>query len=78
MKKSFVYRISAFIALPVLALCISVCTVKDSDEKISEPFNYSGYSTAVFRSYTKTSEYVEMSDGTKLAVDIYLPTRGPR
>lgn len=45
----------------------------NSSEKVSEPFNYSGYSTAEYTSYTKTSEYVEMDDGVKIAVDIYLP-----
>lgn len=49
----------------------------NSSEKISEPFQYSGYSTAEYDSYTKKSEYVEMSDGTKIAVDIYLPAGGP-
>lgn len=48
-----------------------------SSEKVSEPFHYSGYSTAQYDSYTKKSEYVEMSDGTKIAVDIYLPAGGP-
>ncbi|MCD8110462.1 MAG: CocE/NonD family hydrolase [Clostridiales bacterium] len=56
---------------------ISVSLASASTEKVSEPFNYSGYSTAEYSSYTKTSEYVEMSDGVKLAVDIYLPADGP-
>lgn len=49
----------------------------DSTEQVSNPFNYSGYTTAEYNSYTKTSQYVEMSDGTKIAVDIYLPADGP-
>lgn len=48
----------------------------DSAEKVSEPFKYSGYSSAEYSAYTKTSEYVEMSDGTKIAVDVYLPGGG--
>lgn len=47
-----------------------------SKDKVSEPFNYSGYSYPEYDSYTKTSEYVEMSDGVKIAVDIYLPKDG--
>ncbi len=46
-------------------------------EKVSEPFNYSGYSAAEYSSYIKSSEYVTMSDGVKIAVDIYLPADGP-
>jgi len=45
--------------------------------KVSAPFEYSGYSEAEYGSFTKTTQYVEMSDGTKLAVDVYLPDDGP-
>lgn len=55
----------------------SLSLATTSTEQVSEPFNYSGYSTAEYTSYTKTSQYVEMSDGTKIAVDIYLPSGGP-
>ena len=48
----------------------------DSGAKVSAPFQYSGYSSADYRSYTKSSEYVTLSDGTKIAVDIYLPGSG--
>lgn len=44
-----------------------------SAEKVSKPFEYSGYSSAEYTSYEKRSEYVEMDDGVKIAVDIYLP-----
>lgn len=47
-----------------------------NDEKVSAPFQYSGYSKAVYCDYQKTSEYVEMLDETKIAVDIYLPDNG--
>lgn len=55
----------------------SMSLASTSTAKVSEPFHYSGYSTADYRSYTKKSEYVTMSDGTKIAVDIYLPADGP-
>ncbi len=44
-----------------------------SEERISRPFEYSGYTKPEYSSYTKRSEYVTMPDGVKLAVDIYLP-----
>ena len=47
-------------------------------KKVSDPFNYSGYSSQVYKSYLKSSEYVEMSDGTKIAVDVYMPQGGPK
>ncbi len=55
----------------------SLSLASSSTEQVSEPFNYSGYSTAEYASYTKTSVYVELSDGVKIAVDIYLPADGP-
>lgn len=64
-------------AVLALMLVFSSCSSEQSTEKVSEPFNYSGYSEAEYSGYTKTSQYVEMSDGTKIAVDIYLPADGP-
>ena len=76
----------------LLALCLSIIaginiwlspstqitkSIASTDEtKISTPFNYSGYSTTEYTAYTKTSEYVTMDDGVKIAVDIYLPNDG--
>ena len=62
-------------ALVMAGIVVNVIGLRQED-KVSEPFNYSGYSKQIFKDYTKTSQYVEMSDGTKIAVDIYLPARG--
>jgi putative CocE/NonD family hydrolase len=56
---------------------LSLSLASTSTERVSEPFKYSGYSSAEYSSYTKTSIYVEMDDGVWLAVDIYLPASGP-
>lgn len=78
MKKNWFKRIISIMVCLVIAVSMTACLDKrGSDERISKPFNYAGYSIAAYRDYDKTSEYVEMSDGTKLAVDIYLPTDGP-
>ncbi len=42
-------------------------------EKISEPFKYSGYSSPEYNKYARSSEFVTMSDGVKLAANITLP-----
>jgi uncharacterized protein len=47
-------------------------------EKISRPLQYAGYSFPEFTTYQKISEYVGMPDGANLAVDIYLPSGGPK
>ena len=47
-------------------------------EKQSAHFVYTGYSAAEYKSFTKTSRYVAMPDGVKLATDIFLPADGPK
>jgi putative CocE/NonD family hydrolase len=46
------------------------------EEKISSLGRYSGYTPEIYDGFVRTSEYVSVSDGTKLAVDIFRPTRG--
>lgn len=43
----------------------------------SDLFVYEGYQTDMFETYDMTAQYVSMSDGVKLAVDVYLPAEGP-
>ncbi|GAB4343139.1 MAG: CocE/NonD family hydrolase [Candidatus Abyssubacteria bacterium] len=60
--------------------CVTACaTTRDAStrRRVSRPFEYSGYTTAEYKSHVKFSEYVEMSDGTRLAVDVFLPSGGP-
>ena len=66
--------IALMLALLTL-LGLAGCGQKET-EQVSKPFTYSGYTEAEYSDYKKVSEYVEMSDGTKLAVDVYLPTGG--
>ncbi|MCR5879574.1 CocE/NonD family hydrolase [Phenylobacterium sp. J367] len=44
-------------------------------ERVSRFGAYSGYSTAAYDGWVRTSLYVPVRDGTRLAVDIYRPTR---
>ncbi len=57
--------------------CVDSNNESSDAAKTSTYFNYSGYSQEEYSSVSKQSQYVEMSDGVKLAVDIYLPTDGP-
>ncbi len=43
--------------------------------KVSRPGVYSGWSEPVYDGHQRSSFYVEVRDGTKLAVDLYRPTR---
>jgi len=49
----------------------------ESASKVSKPLEYAGYSRAEYKSHKKWSVYVPARDGTKLAVDVYLPAEGP-
>ena len=45
-------------------------------ELISRPGQYQGYSQAVFDGWQRTSQYVTVRDGTRIAIDILRPTKG--
>lgn len=54
--------------------CVNKNSSSDSDNQISKPGEYNGYSDAIYADdYEISSLYVEVRDGTKLAVDIYRP-----
>lgn len=61
------------VSLAVLSTCLYA---KDSTDarKISEPGYYSGYAPARYDGYRRSSFYIPMRDGTKLAVDLFRPT----
>ncbi len=73
-------------ALFVVSLALLGCseappeknTVVESErevQKISKPGVYEGYAEERFDGYDLSSEYVAMRDGTRLAVDIFRPTK---
>ena len=79
MKKKM-RKLSITIFVLLVALVISTPELLSSEAgtgKVSRPFEYSGYSFPKYKSYTRSPHYVSMFDGTKLAVDIYLPVEGP-
>ena len=61
------------------AQAATATTVSDtSSKRVSEHFKYSGYSAPEYKSSSKETTFVAMSDGTKLAVDVFLPKDGPK
>ncbi len=46
-----------------------------SPVRMSRFGEYSGYSEAVYDAWVRTSQYISVRDGTRLAVDVYRPTR---
>ncbi len=45
-------------------------------EKVSRFGEYRGYSEAIYDGHVRRSDYLTLSDGTKLAYDVLLPTKG--
>jgi len=72
-------KLSITIFVLLVALVISTPELLSSEAKtgkVSRPFEYAGYSFPQYKSYTRSSHFVSMFDGTKLGVDIYLPVKG--
>ncbi len=65
------------IAAVMLIFATASAAAGETLSRVSKPFDYSGYSQKEYSDYTKTSYYVPMSDGVKIAVDVYLPAKGP-
>jgi putative CocE/NonD family hydrolase len=48
-----------------------------TEQKVSAPGQYSGYTSPEYKSWTTTSQYVTMRDGVRIAVDVDIPADGP-
>lgn len=46
-----------------------------TSENVSEFGKYQGYTTNLYDGYRRTSDFLTLSDGTRLAYDLYLPTK---
>jgi len=60
------------IALALTALA-AACASKPETKRVSRPFAYAGYSYTSFSKVERSSAYVTMSDGTRIATEVYLP-----
>ena len=56
------------------AVVESISSYSSPANRVSKPGEYTGYSDAIYDDrYELTSRYIQMSDGTKLAMDLYRP-----
>lgn len=64
-------------ASSLLAACTHSPDISNeqTSARISAPGVYQGYSTAAYDGHERTSFYVPVRDGTKLAVDLFRPTK---
>jgi putative CocE/NonD family hydrolase len=67
-------RVRAGCRFIIAALGIAVGWCAQAAEPVSRFGAYEGYSEVKYDGYQRTSEYVTVRDGTRLAIDIYRPT----
>ncbi|HEX6637328.1 MAG TPA: CocE/NonD family hydrolase [Steroidobacteraceae bacterium] len=65
---------AALLTAAILAAPASHATAAEG--KVSRPGSYSGYASAEFDGHQLTSQYVQVRDGTRLAIDVIRPARG--
>jgi len=67
---------SLTLRLTFMACLFATAYTANADEpKVSKPGEYHGYTTTRFDGHQLTSQYVAVRDGTRLAVDVFLPTQ---
>jgi predicted acyl esterase len=66
---------TAFSCLLLASACTSTESAVTADGRISRPNEYVGWSAPTYDGHQRSSFYVDMRDGTKLAVDLYRPTK---
>jgi putative CocE/NonD family hydrolase len=74
-KKHFNVIVPALAALLLLSGWIYINQRKAGKPMISEFGKYQGYSETVFDGTQRTSDYLTLSDGTRLAYDLIIPTK---
>ncbi|HET7811766.1 MAG TPA: CocE/NonD family hydrolase [Steroidobacteraceae bacterium] len=57
-------------------LGMTLATASAEESRVSRPGEYRGYGEASYDGHQLVSVYVTVRDGTRLAVDVFLPTRG--
>ncbi len=73
-----VFGKKALILFATVLLLLALWVVhrgKDRQEKTSEFGKYQGYSEKLYNGSRRTSDYLTLSDGTRLAYDLFLPTK---
>ena len=67
-------RLLPFILFLMLMLLGTASVKSGGQPLVSKPGLYSGYSKPIYNEWKRISQYVTVRDGTRLAVDIFMPT----
>lgn len=63
------------LSITTVLLVFTVSCNRSTPKKVSHFGQYQGYSEALYDGYQRSSQYLSLSDGTRLAYDLYLPTK---
>ena len=74
------YGFKKILLIPNVALLIvlvlgSISLRTNKQKRISEFGKYQGYTEKIYDGYKRASDFLTLSDGTRLAYDVYLPTK---
>ena len=69
-------KITLIVFLIIMALVLLVVYNRQNQQKISRFGQYRGYSEPGYDIYVRSSAYLTLEDGTRLAYDLYLPANG--
>ena len=73
-KEHECWRITLTLAAALVALFLVVGNAQEA--QVSKLGQYKGYTEPIYDQWVRTSQYVTVWDGTRLAVDILRPARG--
>ncbi len=75
LEKSCFFLIIIFVAIFTITIFWSYQTKTGQIKKVSSLGKYQGYSAEIYDGYKRISDFLTMPDGTKLAYDLFLPTK---
>ena len=74
-KANVIRQVVQRIALLLVVAPLAISTAQAPRDRISGPSRYAGYSQPIQNEWVRTSQYVAVRDGTKLAVDVFRPAQ---
>ncbi len=66
----------AWFGIAVATLLLGLVLPVQAAQKVSRPSHYEGFASATYDGHEMSSRYIEVRDGTRIAIDIFRPTKG--
>jgi putative CocE/NonD family hydrolase len=75
MKKTILVLSLLVLSVATILLTFIIMSTRANRKRVSQFGRYQGYSEAIYDGYERLSRYLSLSDGTRLAYDLFLPTK---